>query len=244
MSAERMKALKALVMNSDDKIKLFCINADERGMIDQQTLAWFHQRFCELSNLLLDKESDVPFGCIPTFNLFGDIFQLGAICDRNVYDIILKSTSPLDALGHTVYKNFYDVVVLDGIMRQKPDQINLLQRLDNIRSGNVTYQDWEQINSRVLNDLPEMEKIKFKNNSNAICLTETWEEAKKYNKEILNSMCIDGQQRVACAEIPCTGHGKHHLAEKDSMGQIPNMCIVATGCRVILTKITHQIWIK
>ena len=102
MSAERMKAIKALVMNSDDKIKLFCINADERGMIGQKTLAWFHQRFCELSNLLLDKESDVPFGCIPTFNLFGDIFQLGAICDRNVYDIILKSTSSLDALGHTV----------------------------------------------------------------------------------------------------------------------------------------------
>ena len=55
----------------------------------------------------------------------------------------------------------------------------------------------------------------------------------KYNKQVLNSNYIT-RRRVVSAEIPC--RSKHHTAENDSIGQIPNVGIIATGCRVVLTK--------
>ena len=65
-------------------------------------------------------------------------------------------------------------------LRQKPDQMALLKRLDNLRTGNVTRKDWEEINARSLNALREEEKENFDSEiSNFICLTETWREAKK-----------------------------------------------------------------
>ena len=64
----------------------------------------------------------------------------------------------------------------------------VLKRLDNLRTGNVTRKDWEEINARSLNALREEEKENFDSEiSNFICLTETWREAKKYNKTALNS---------------------------------------------------------
>ncbi|MEO0685345.1 MAG: hypothetical protein AAFY76_09950 [Cyanobacteria bacterium J06649_11] len=121
-------------------------------------------------------------------------------------------------------------------MRQKPDQMALLKRLDNLRTGNVTRKDWEEINGRSLNALREEEKENFDSEiSNVICLTETWREAKKYNKTALNSKFVNGIRAVS-AEITSTGVGKHQSKEKESLGQIPNVSIVAAGYRVILTK--------
>ena len=175
MSAEKMKSLKSLALDQGNNLALYCINADEWGMIGQYTLAFFHQRFNEL-----EEESATPFGCIPSFNFFGDIFQLGAICDRNLYDDVLESASSIIRLGHSLYNEFVDVVVLDQIMRQKPDQIKLLNKLDHKRSGNVTRHDWEDVDKRVLSELSHDEKRQFENcSSNVICLTETWEDAKK-----------------------------------------------------------------
>ena len=54
-----------------------CINADEKGMAWEHTLAWFHRRFMELFVRLLEREGNIQFGFIPGFNFFGDIFQLG-----------------------------------------------------------------------------------------------------------------------------------------------------------------------
>ena len=205
-------------------------------MVGQYILDWSHQRFSELSYSVLGKEEDVSFGYIPAFNFFGDIFQLGAICERNLYDEVLQSTSAIDMNGHGVYRSFVDVVILDEIMRQKPDQISLLRRLDRIRTGNVTRDDWIDINKRSYASLTEEEKENFsQEKSNTICLCETWEEAKKYNKSVLNSKTLSGD-RVVSAEIISTGRGRHHVSEKESMGQIPNVCVVAAGCRVILTR--------
>ena len=73
MSVEKLKSFKSSILNSDNELASVCINADERGMVAQYTLARFHQSFTEISTILMGSESDVPFGCFPAF------FQLGAI---------------------------------------------------------------------------------------------------------------------------------------------------------------------
>ena len=121
-------------------------------------------------------------------------------------------------------------------MRQKPDQKVLIRRLDHIRTGNVTRSDWEDVNKRVYASLPIEEKKLFDDEkSNTICLCETWAEVNKYNKTVLNSKFVSGI-RVASAEIISLGRGRHHMSANESMGKIPSVCVVATGCRVILTR--------
>ncbi|XP_066920336.1 uncharacterized protein [Clytia hemisphaerica] len=116
MNSDQIKHLKSLALDNDGKkLSLMCLNADERGMVGQYVLGWFHQRFSQLSINLLDRESDqsIPFGCIPTFNFFGDIFQLRAIGERNLYDIVLDSTDPIDSAGGFAFKDFQDVFILE-----------------------------------------------------------------------------------------------------------------------------------
>ena len=88
------------------------INADERGMVGEYTLAWFHRRFMELSVRLLEREGNIPFGCIPVFNFFGDIFQLGVIRSSNLGDPVVNFTTPIKAASNLVYRNFEDIVIL------------------------------------------------------------------------------------------------------------------------------------
>ena len=68
-------------------------------------------------------------------------------------------------------------------MRQKPDQIGLLERLLRIRSGNVTQQDWININLRHEQKLKQSGKEAFQNGT-VITLHETWREVKMENNSL------------------------------------------------------------
>ncbi|XP_066921518.1 uncharacterized protein [Clytia hemisphaerica] len=121
-------------------------------------------------------------------------------------------------------------------MRQQPNQSALLRRLDNLRIGNVTRKDWEEINQRCYDNLSPEEKKNFDDEtSDVICLTETWKEANCYNRSVLNSK-YHNNERVVNAEFKSTGYGKHHNTAKESLSQIPNRTVIAVGCRVILTR--------
>ena len=229
MNQKSLKKMKLLTLSNQNELVLKCINSDERGMYGQKLTAWFNQRFCELSRLIYpDLESSI-FGCVPCFNFSGDLFQLSAIGDKNLYSPPLSSSSPANISGYTVYRSFNDVVILDEVLRQKPSQANLLSILNNLRLGKVTQADWNNLNNRAFCNLRHEEKGSFSSsNPSLIYLTETWDEANKHNYKLLASL------NVPVAVIPSTGSGKHH---KDNLvGQIPSRCIVAIGSRVILTK--------
>ena len=186
MNQKTMKKIKGLTLDENDKLLLKCINSDERGMYGQKLTAWYNQRFCELSRVVYPELNNTIFGCIPCFNFFGDLFQLGAIGDRNLYMPPLASSSPTNIAGYTIYTSFNDVIILDEVMRQKPSQVKLLKYLNNIRLGKVTQTDWNDINERAFANLPDREKQNFNySNPSLIWLTETWEEANKHNYEYL-----------------------------------------------------------
>ena len=121
-------------------------------------------------------------------------------------------------------------------MRQKHDQQRLIQRLDHICTGNITRNDWEDVNKGVYASLSYEKRQLFDDDTyNTICLCETWKEANKYNRKVLNYKYVSGN-RVASAQMISTGRGRHHMCGKESMGEIPSVCVVATGCHVILTR--------
>lgn len=216
------------VCDDDNNLSLMCVNVDERGMIGQNLTAWCSQRFCEVTAKVDHaKQVQNSFGCIPSLTLFGDLFQLGAIGETDLHKSPLPSSSPAVHAGYAIYRSFTQVVVLDQVMRQKPDQIKLLDRLNRIRTGKITQLDWQDINSRTFDSLPSSEKSFF-SSENTIWRTETWKEAHKHNNSVLSKL------GVPIAVIPSTGRGRHHSQDKQ-IGQIPAKCIIAVGCRVIPT---------
>ena len=222
--------MKTLALEADNKFALMCVNADERGMMGQTLTACFSHRCSEFSASLFPTADNSTFGCVPCFNLFDDIFHLGAICADDFHKVPLSSSTPCNIASHAVYKAFSDVITLGEVMRQKPSQIKLLNRLNHIRIGKVDQKVWNEINDRAFNNLHDNEDKKInKENPYLIMLTETWDEANKYNYEILASL------NVPVAVIPSTGRGRHHLPNAQ-LCQIPSKCVLACGSRVILTK--------
>ena len=165
---------------------------------------------------------------MPAVNLCGDIFQLSPIGDIDSYKTPGKNSSPIQWYGHSIYMQFYQCIILDEIMRQKPSQIKFIKCLDNIREGTVEMRDWQQLNERCLTNLTIEERQQFEQDD-TILLTETWAEAYKRNCEQLSSL------NNPVAQITSSGRGYHHSKDKD-MGQIRNVCTLTKGCRVMLTK--------
>ena len=60
-------------------------------------------------------------------------------------------------------------------MRQKADQKCLLERLLRIRTGDVTQQDWIDMNSRFEGGLSQEEKLNFQHDR-VLTLHEPWRE--------------------------------------------------------------------
>ena len=225
LSSKRLKRLqKSIGFTEDKKHNLFTLNMDERSMFSHRLLAWCNQRFWEAT---ADFENN--FGSIPIVNFFGDLGQLGPVDAKDLHTPPSKSAAPDQLKGYSVYQTFTECVVLTQTMRQKLDQIGLLERLLRIRSGNVTQQDWININLRHEQKLKQSEKEAFQNGT-VITLHETWREVKMENRKQLS------QLGVPVAVIPSTGRGRHHKKSDKQVGRIPARCIIAVGCTVMLTR--------
>ena len=162
LSAPNMRKLKNVV-TSGGKVKVMCCNTDELSFVGQNHMAWYDQRLCTLSNSIYPVLEKRQFGCIPSFNLLGDNLQLGPIDDTDLYEKPVLSSKPCAIAGHFLYNSFTDCIVLDEVMRQRPSQKKLLRRL--IRCGEVTEQDWNEINERAFCNLTDDEKVNFGNDN-------------------------------------------------------------------------------
>ena len=197
-------------------------------MVGQSLLAWLSQRLKE-ATIKPGDENIHSFGKIPVVNLFGDVMQLGSfIGETDLHRVPLSSANAICRAGFIDYITIETVIVLDEIMRQKPSQVALRRRLENIRNGTISQKDCKEIKDRHIDNLPNHEKANFNTNPNAIWLCETWADVNKHNfKEMSNFEAV--------ATLTSSGKGIHHV-RKPRMGQVPHRCIVASGCRVMLTK--------
>ena len=189
-----MKKIRDLIAYEDNTLhKLYCINMDERSMFSHRLLAWTSQRFCEATGSF-----EHHFGNIPVVNFFGDLQQLGPVKAKDLHSTPNKDSPPDKMKGYAIYRSFTECVVLTQTMRQKPDQLPLLQRLMRIRSGSVTQQDWIDVNNRWEQNLKPDEKPNFQHDQ-VITLHETWREVNKENREQLYKFVDKG---IPVATIP------------------------------------------
>ena len=113
------------------------------SMIGQRTLAWVDKRLRQATGHL-----HLPMGGVSII-LFGDFGQLPPVGDRPLY--ASPSSSELAIHGHTLYRMFTTVVILNQILRQNgndsDDEVfrNLLMHL---RNGQVSHSDWQLLMQR------------------------------------------------------------------------------------------------
>ncbi|XP_057310732.1 uncharacterized protein LOC130648690 [Hydractinia symbiolongicarpus] len=218
------KLRKYTGMHENNELKLFQLNIDERSMQSKLLVAWCSQRLCEATG-----DFDNYYGGVPAVNFFGDLGQLGPIRALDLHQPPKHDDSTINFAGYAIYRSFQDVIVLTETMRQGPDQLALLQRLLRIRNGSITQQDWQDINSRYEDALPQTEKCNF-SHGRVLTLMETWNEVNEENHNKLASL------GVPVAVIPSRGRGKHHSLTDKQLGQIPLRSLMAVGATVILTK--------
>ena len=230
LNSDKLNRMKKFL--GTNNINLHCINIDERGMVGQGLLAWMSSRMAYVTGLLLNRDiplTEIPaFGYIPIVNLCGDHFQLGPIGDFSLISAPPSHSSPVQRYGFAVYQIIERVIILDEIMRQKPSQQDFITLLNHVRLGEITQCDWETINSRSIHNLTENEKEIFAG-QRSITLTETWSVANDYNYNAIMKI------NTPVAVIVSEGKGYHHKKESD-MGQIPTVCVICVGQRVMLTK--------
>ena len=116
---------------------------DEMSMIGHRMLAWIDKRLRQATGLLNE-----PMGGISVI-LFGDFAQLPPVGDRPLYS--LPSSCDLASHGHTIYKIFTTVVILDQILRQSQndEETNEFRSLlSRLRDGQTTRNDWQLLLKR------------------------------------------------------------------------------------------------
>ena len=161
------------------------------------------QWYEKISYVYLSKDMvENSFGEIPVVNLFGDLAQLGPIQAKDLHLLPEKNSASDEFKGYSIYKSFSNCVVLSQIMRQKADQKCLLERLLRLRTGDVTQQDWIEINNRLEGNLYQEEKLNIQRDR-VLTLHETWREVDE-NRDQFSKL------GVPVASIPSTGRVIHH----------------------------------
>ena len=242
LSRSNLKKLKHLLQDEQGNLILQNLNTDERGMVGQKLTAWMSRRCKEISAVSkCTITGEHHFGNIPTFLYLGDLFQLPAIRSLDLFSKPPPSKDAATRAGYEIYiGTFRDVIVLDEIMRQQPSQIKLLDRLNNIRTGQITQNDWREINARSKANLqmgPNNEWEKNFEHDKVLTLTEKWRLAGVVNNKKFYEMCTMDHP---CAIIPASkSRGYIHaqgVGIDSQLAQIPARCTVCVGARVMLTK--------
>jgi len=102
------------------------------------------------------------------------------------------------------------------------------------RSGEVTQEHWQLLNSRVESQLPVGERADS-DRRRTLTLFEKWQGARAHNRCQLRGLCgVDGGP-VPVAAIRATDNGRAPRGDGDA-GQLPAVSLHAVGMRAVLTK--------
>ena len=200
---------------------------DERGMHTKELLAFLDKRLREIF------KTDEYFGGLASVLFSGDPGQLPGVGGTG--DLHEKPGSGDNAIiqaGYAAYRAFLDVIVLDETMRQSPEEKELLDRLLNVRCGEVVHDDWVAINNRHIDVVFRGDKAgKDAFLAEAVkTLHETWAPAHAANLAELVKL---GEP---VATLPARNSGTCAKNPAKDCGQISGVALVASGMRFMLLK--------
>ena len=146
LSSEGLGALQAMFRGVSYLI------VDEKSMIGLHQLAAVDRR-CR--DIFPDRRGE-PFGGL-NIVLAGDFFQLPAVAQKPLF-WDGEPRNDLDMQGQLRYRGFDTTIELDVVRRQEgtdPAALRFKETLDRLRHGEVTYEDWRLLASRVQSQVPE-----------------------------------------------------------------------------------------
>ena len=183
-----------------------------------------------------DQTHERQWGGIPFLYSFGDTNQLPPVAKRSTYDT-RPPKQGADRLGKMAFHDFINttdesesvatVVVMDDVLRQRDERFKTL--LQHMREGTMDDDDINMMFSRVIHNLPEVEKQHFL--SEGLHLVPTWKEAHAINLEYINTNLNTPIARYEAKMNTCKNNGKNCCISECNF---PLRSLLCVGAKVML----------
>ena len=252
LSSDKMAVLRAALGTESSGLRTAVLNLDERSMFDHELAGWTSWRLGEATGLT--HQRGYTCGGIPVVLWFGDLGQLPKSGEGLHAKLKAGQFNPASVTGSFLYQQgFSGAVVLNQTMRQAADQQELLERLLAIREGRVTQAHVDAIKARLESAQSDEYRADFRRRR-VMTLYEKWADATLCNMRELKAHC-EAEDAAAAAEdvaaieaarrstrahhvfrLPSSTTGRRPRGEDKEVGQIPEVCLVAVGMRVVLTR--------
>jgi len=204
---------------------------DEKSMVGRRLFSKVDSRF---RDGFLYRRNDYFGGC--SMLMFGDFGQLPPVGDTPLFDLHLRdgnSNSVLEANnGRDAYLSLTESITLNRIMRQRGEDVDtrrLHEILEHMRIQDVSDEDVELLNSRVLDDLPPEERATFDDDALYLCPTNALVDELNHdplgasNKPVLIVLALH------------TGIGASKESEDNADG-LQQKLLLMEGAKVMLTR--------
>jgi ATP-dependent DNA helicase PIF1 len=217
----------------DDLKNIHFLFLDEMSMIGMKLLARIDTRLRECRPQFHDK----PFGGV-SIVLFGDYGQLPPVCDTALYAPISDRSPPALYHASTLYRqSFAHAFHLTQQMRQQGQtemDLKFQLALSHLRLGNISIDDWEFFQLRVLSQLPPNEQYQFRD---IIRLFGTKAEVKETNTSKLENLgkpVAHLEAKYSASISPMEGA----KIDSDHCNGLEHLLHFSVGCRVFFPFIT------
>ena len=193
---------------------------DEMSMLGQRMMAWVDKRLRQATGHL-----DKPLGGISVI-LIGDFGQLPPVGDKPLY--FQNPQHPIAQHGHSIYKLFDTVVILQQMLRQSSSDTStesFRQLLLRLRNGLTTEDDWNQL---LLQSPQHVEIAGFKD---AVHLFYDNASVAEMNHAKLHSLNAPVARINAIHSCSAAAGVK-----PDDAGGLEPVIFLATGAKVMLTR--------
>jgi hypothetical protein len=177
-----------------------------------------------------------PWGGIPLIYSFGDLNQLPPVAKKSTCDTKPPKTAA-DRAGRVAFHEFINttestqsmatIVVMDEVIRQR--DATFLKILQNMRQGALDDDDINKLLSRVLDNLPNEEKQRFK--SEGLYLVPTWKQANTINIEYIQKNFTTPIARYDAQLQTLNNHGRNCCIRETNL---PMRTLLCKGAKVML----------
>jgi ATP-dependent DNA helicase PIF1 len=202
---------------------------DEKSMVGRKLFSKIDSRLREGFN----RQDGYFGGC--SLLMFGDFGQLPPVADTPLFDLRPRDGTSDHVLelnkGRDAYLSLTENITLNRIMRQRGEDENarrFRKMLEHFRNNEVSDEDVELLNRRVLQDLPPQERAIF---HDALCLCPTNALVDEINYNRLGA----SNKPVLIVPAVHTGVGASKESEETAEGLEPKILLME-GAKVMVTR--------
>jgi ATP-dependent exoDNAse (exonuclease V) alpha subunit len=207
-------------------VKLIIV--DEYSMIGCKMISRIESRLRQISG-----RPQEPFRGYHVI-LVADTLQLPPVGDTPLWYSLSTNEERTDEniAGLAAYRAFEKVINLTIQVRQAGESQSVFRRiLDNLRKGESTLEDWQVLNTRMINAYGTEERAAL---DQAIYMFSANKEAKDYNSQKLGELLSSKGERTCRINAYHSSPTAQNIDADDFSGLEASLCL-ARGCKVMIT---------